>query len=336
MVRSMCRLLAVSVACLISSLIEVRAEPQPVEYVRVCSLYGAGFYYIPGTDTCLRLSGRPRTDLTADQPDWGWNVSGLGYLASHKAESFDNKYDTGSFGWNVSGGLRLPNYIRLQVDTKGETTGPYCDNCGHSSYWAVGGHVSWNPVSNFGLGVLGGYVHATPTFDGPISTYDFWGGEARYFTNTWMVGAQVGRLDVRDGPGSLTDAWFAEARFILALRALIWRARALDDEKTKFDKVVSRTSISLRIGHAEGDYQNTTFKAESTQWSISLNYRWTPGATSFIAYEGIENKREPVGKVWTDNAFKLGMKIDWATLGATARIEPNTPLPMVLGALTRF
>ena len=32
----------------------------PIEYVRVCSTYGAGFFYIPGTDTCLRLSGRAR------------------------------------------------------------------------------------------------------------------------------------------------------------------------------------------------------------------------------------------------------------------------------------
>ncbi|MBB5761486.1 hypothetical protein HNR01_001098 [Methylorubrum rhodesianum] len=32
----------------------------PVEYVRVCSASGAGFFYIPGTDTCLRVSGRAR------------------------------------------------------------------------------------------------------------------------------------------------------------------------------------------------------------------------------------------------------------------------------------
>src|ERR1700760_4257601 len=34
----------------------------PIEYVRVCSAYGAGFFYIPGTDTCLRLSGRARLE----------------------------------------------------------------------------------------------------------------------------------------------------------------------------------------------------------------------------------------------------------------------------------
>ena len=29
----------------------------PVQYVKVCDAYGAGFFYIPGTDTCLRVGG---------------------------------------------------------------------------------------------------------------------------------------------------------------------------------------------------------------------------------------------------------------------------------------
>jgi hypothetical protein len=38
------------------------ANAAPVEYVRVCSLYGAGFFYIPGTDTCLNPNnGEVRT-----------------------------------------------------------------------------------------------------------------------------------------------------------------------------------------------------------------------------------------------------------------------------------
>ncbi len=40
----------------------------PVEYVRVCSTYGAGFFYIPGTDTCLRVSGRVRADYRYNEP----------------------------------------------------------------------------------------------------------------------------------------------------------------------------------------------------------------------------------------------------------------------------
>jgi Porin subfamily len=32
----------------------------PVEYVRICAVHGPGFFYIPGSDTCIRLSGRTR------------------------------------------------------------------------------------------------------------------------------------------------------------------------------------------------------------------------------------------------------------------------------------
>jgi hypothetical protein len=37
-------------------------KAKAVEYVRVCSLYGAGFYYIPGTDTCIKLGGYLRVE----------------------------------------------------------------------------------------------------------------------------------------------------------------------------------------------------------------------------------------------------------------------------------
>jgi hypothetical protein len=39
-----------------------------VEYVRVCSAYGAGFFYIPGTETCLRIGGRVRADYLYNEP----------------------------------------------------------------------------------------------------------------------------------------------------------------------------------------------------------------------------------------------------------------------------
>jgi hypothetical protein len=40
----------------------------PVDYVRICSVYGPGFFYIPGTDTCIKLGGRAELDLEWDQP----------------------------------------------------------------------------------------------------------------------------------------------------------------------------------------------------------------------------------------------------------------------------
>ncbi|WP_200941168.1 porin [Afipia sp. Root123D2] len=39
-------------------------KAKAVEYVKVCSLYGSGFFYVPGTDTCIKLGGYLRSDLT--------------------------------------------------------------------------------------------------------------------------------------------------------------------------------------------------------------------------------------------------------------------------------
>jgi len=36
---------------------DMPVKAKPVQYVKICSLYGAGFYYIPGTDTCIKIGG---------------------------------------------------------------------------------------------------------------------------------------------------------------------------------------------------------------------------------------------------------------------------------------
>ncbi|WP_027166053.1 porin [Mesorhizobium sp. WSM3224] len=38
------------------------AEPEPAEYVKICDVYGTGYFYIPGTETCLRVGGYIRYD----------------------------------------------------------------------------------------------------------------------------------------------------------------------------------------------------------------------------------------------------------------------------------
>ncbi|TIU01143.1 MAG: porin, partial [Mesorhizobium sp.] len=43
----------------------VVAEPEPAEYVKICDVYGAGYFYIPGTETCLRIGGYVRYDISA-------------------------------------------------------------------------------------------------------------------------------------------------------------------------------------------------------------------------------------------------------------------------------
>lgn len=68
----------------------------PIEYVRVCDTYGAGFYWIPGTDTCLKVGGRVRVDM--------WYTPGR--------NTFTHRSATGGVGAN--------NFVRAEaIDQNG-------------------------------------------------------------------------------------------------------------------------------------------------------------------------------------------------------------------------
>jgi hypothetical protein len=41
---------------------DLPVKAKPVQYVKVCSLYGAGFYYMPGSDICLKIGGYMRAE----------------------------------------------------------------------------------------------------------------------------------------------------------------------------------------------------------------------------------------------------------------------------------
>src|SRR5437868_336337 len=50
---------------------ELPAKAAPVQYVKICDLYGNGWYYIPGSDTCIKFGGYARAA-------WYWNATGGG------------------------------------------------------------------------------------------------------------------------------------------------------------------------------------------------------------------------------------------------------------------
>src|SRR3974390_3084009 len=35
-----------------------------VQYVKICNLYGDGFYYLPGTNICVKIGGYVRAEMT--------------------------------------------------------------------------------------------------------------------------------------------------------------------------------------------------------------------------------------------------------------------------------
>ena len=64
----------------------VAAEPEPMEYVRVCDAYGTGYFYIPGTETCLKIGGWVRYEIYAGDQAYDHNpaLAGVQYLGFTK------------------------------------------------------------------------------------------------------------------------------------------------------------------------------------------------------------------------------------------------------------
>nr|WP_298101389.1 porin [uncultured Shinella sp.] len=63
----------------------VAAEPEPMEYVRVCDAFGKGYFYIPGTETCLKIGGYVRMDVR------GGELLGLDTNASGVGDEWDTR-----------------------------------------------------------------------------------------------------------------------------------------------------------------------------------------------------------------------------------------------------
>ncbi|MET3855898.1 porin [Rhizobium sp. OAE497] len=73
----------------------VAAEPEAVEYVRVCDAYGTGYFYIPGTETCLKIGGYLRFDVGFGFGDAYDNNNGEDWQSRTRAHvAFDAKSET--------------------------------------------------------------------------------------------------------------------------------------------------------------------------------------------------------------------------------------------------
>jgi hypothetical protein len=67
---------------------DLPVKAKAIEYVKVCSLYGAGFYYIPGTDTCIKLGGYLRVE-TGLATSTSYDAANTSAAAAHNRLSND-------------------------------------------------------------------------------------------------------------------------------------------------------------------------------------------------------------------------------------------------------
>lgn len=107
-------------------------EPEPAEYVRVCDAYGAGFFYIPGTETCLQISGYVWYQMGAASDGETPNYNGFepgGWNKGVRARvNFDARSET---EWGT-----LRSYIRFQADWNGVGDG---EVTAHQAWLSLGG-----------------------------------------------------------------------------------------------------------------------------------------------------------------------------------------------------
>jgi hypothetical protein len=65
------------------------AEPEPAEYVKICDVYGAGYFYIPGTETCLRIGGYLRYDIGVGDAN---SFDGVNHVPDHMNDGTHSTY----------------------------------------------------------------------------------------------------------------------------------------------------------------------------------------------------------------------------------------------------
>jgi len=135
------------------------AVAESVEYVKVCDAYGAGYFYIPGSDTCLKIGGFVRFNVDFE------NGIGTNYGDTYDA---DWQYDTvtslnATAKWMTDWGAATVFVdVRTEVNEGLEDKrGAYLD----TGWFKIGGlKMGWDG-STFESGLNTGYIGKGNDFD---------------------------------------------------------------------------------------------------------------------------------------------------------------------------
>lgn len=168
-----------------------------VEYVKVCSLYGAGFYYIPGTDTCIKVGGYLRIDTTQ---------TGTGYLCDQSY--FSSNRACGGRSATTVDVRQCTEYGRLRVYVP---WGGFCPSPGANIAQPAGTALQykgwyWGGLEG-GFGTYGGTLTTLDQFT--LNTRDRLSPD-----NSVNLSGTTGRIGVAGGSewiigGGLEHRWFA-------------------------------------------------------------------------------------------------------------------------------
>src|SRR4051794_6490826 len=154
---------------------DLPVKAKPVEYVKVCSLYGAGFYYVPGTDICLKVGAYFRAEYA-----YGTIGASLTNLDATGADGQRTRIS----GPDYQQRARAFIFLDSRQQTAYGTLRAYM-NIGHSSDYPTGtantANTSASAVyANRAFIQLAGFTWGLAT-----SYYDFYSSPATSFTVPW-------------------------------------------------------------------------------------------------------------------------------------------------------
>lgn len=154
---------------------DLPVKAKAAEYVKICSTYGAGFYYIPGTDTCLKVGGYVTADTYWTDVDVKDRFNGF---------QVTNRLDPdGQFDFTTRAAIQLDartqteygtlrSYIEARFEA-GESFG-----FGQNEDGTAGG---FDDVGGSDAYLKYGYIQfAGFTFGRAQSMFDFWAGDGWY------------------------------------------------------------------------------------------------------------------------------------------------------------
>ena len=161
---------------------DLPVKAAPVEYVKVCSIYGAGFFYIPGTDTCLKIGGYLRSDhiYGAAQPG-GYYLSAVGATGSQANRIFTDNYSYRA---------------RINLTTDFRTQSDYGTIRAYAAI--IGQQTQGDAVSTGVAGILRAFIQfAGFTVGHAVSYFEFMNGaDYGYLPSVWIASTGVNGTDI--------------------------------------------------------------------------------------------------------------------------------------------
>src|SRR5215467_10744704 len=103
---------------------DLAVKAKPVEYVKVCSLYGAGFWYVPGTDTCIKIGSYAKLQVEYNMSGTGPFMQGLANNGNGDAGGRANRFDSSPF---TIAGRQFGVSFDLRTQTEYGTLRSYVD-----------------------------------------------------------------------------------------------------------------------------------------------------------------------------------------------------------------